>query len=725
MGSIIFALKDSKGYVTKWNSPTSSHADVTAVDYTQTWTLPDGTKFTTDRRITVSNLVMVYAYRTNTLSSTLPTTWTKANAKIYMQNPKDSALMEYDPSTTMGFTSAKNININMASNWWYNTPDTSEDGKIYCVIDIDSGLPATTYTVKSTLENITFENEVSTIKQNTAFSFVFNANEGYQIDTLTCNIGTVAISSDKLSAVITGTATTNIVITGSASELPKQYTVDYTLIDMVCDNPITTITENEDFTLTFSPNTGHEITTLTCNIGTVTIAEDKQSATITGTATENIVITGTATQIKAVYAIGYSLTNMSCVSPIYSIVEGTEFNLYFTADSGFVIDSLTTTLGEVEIAEDKKSATITGVATDNISIVGSASKEKHYVKITGSFNNCYCSYADGEVIDTTKPCEIIANTGYVFPTKLMYSYTAVIDGENVTKYATIDMNGYRLVLDFVFDDVEATIILDSEYTAEKEVDKISDFVDAYCVDNSIIQQLAGVRFLQITSSTGDVSFLDMGQFIVGLYALPLGVPDKLVTATKAIKLGYKSTNVTAPIINGYKWEYDLGVINIPATYNNGYDFVNTDVFLNVPYFGRIEVPSYLVGYEITIKILFDCYSGNGTLVIENNFTKSAIEMRTQKIVTDVPYIQTGMDTVFNKLGNTNVNPLINKCFVEVIRNTPYQTDNTFGKKVDEIVVIGSVQGYAEFNECLIKSSTATDTELDTIARLLNSGVIIA
>lgn len=721
--NVWFCTNEDKEYIKTWTPPSSLYNTAYSSSYNKTWNLPDGSTFQTTRRVFVGNIYAVYAYRINNFTTNLPATWDKTKAKIYMQNADESSLSEYDSSTILGFTSAKKLNINLAYDVWKETP-TNEDGTVYVILDVMSGFPKEKYTVTTTLDNITFDNSVSEIEADSSFTFNFTAKTGYQINTLTSNIGTINISEDKLTATITGTATTNITITGTSSIIPKKYNVDYSLTNMVCDNPTSELTENESFTFTFSANEGNEIESLTSNIGNVVISQDKKTASITGVATNNISIVGLAKQVVTTYTIAYNLDNMQCVSPIYVIEENKEFNLYFTANENCIIDSLTSSLGVIEIASDKKSATITGVATDNIVITGIANKEKHYIKITGVLNNCYCNYEDNEELDNNKSCEIIALTGYIFPVKLMYSYTAVINGENVTKYANVSGDGYRLTFDFVFDNIEANIILDGIYTAEKEIDKISDFVDVFAVDNSIIKQLAGNRFLQITASTGDISYIDMGQFIVGLYVLPLGIPENLITSTKIIKMGYLSTSITAPIINGYKWIYDLGTIKIPSTYNNSYDYINTDIYLNVPFFGRIEIPSYLVGYTINISIVFDCYSGNGTLLVSNTFTNSNIEVRTQRIVTDVPYVQTNLNAIFNKLSNTNITPLIDCCFIEVIRNTPYTIDESFGYKVDENVVIGSVSGYAEFSECLIKSEIATDTEINTIKRLLNEGVII-
>lgn len=420
------------------------------------------------------------------------------------------------------------------------------------------------------------------------------------------------------------------------------------------------------------------------------------------------------------------LENITFENAVNEVDENSDFTFNFSANQGYQIDTLATNLGTVNIASDKLTATITGKATGDIIIEGSANLipiEKHYVQISGTLNNCYCSYENNEEINPTKPCEIIANSGYIFPTQISYPYTAIINDIEVVKYATVIDNGYRLHFDFSFNSNISTIILNGEYTAVKEVDNISDFVNTYYVTKQTLKELAKKRFLKLSSESG-VTYVDLGEFIVGLYVLPLGVPKVLITNEQNIKLGYQDSKVPANVINAYKWEYDLGVITIPAKYNNAYDFLKTEVFLNAPFFDQQELPIYTIGHDLHIKMLFDCYSGCGTLLVKDTFTNSYIVNKTQKIVIDVPYVQTGLNTVFNKLGNTNINPLIDTCFVSVIRNTPYNNDNEYGKNINASVVIGSVQGYAEFSKSTIISTIATDTELEMINRLLANGVYI-
>lgn len=421
-----------------------------------------------------------------------------------------------------------------------------------------------------------------------------------------------------------------------------------------------------------------------------------------------------------------TLDNITFKNAVSEVDENSDFTFNFSANQGYQIDTLTTNLGTVNIASDKLTATITGKATGDIIIEGSANLipiEKHYVQISGTLNNCYCSYENNEEINPTKPCEIIANSGYIFPTQISYPYTAIINDIEVVKYATVIDNGYRLHFDFSFESNISTIVLNGEYTAVKEVDNISDFVNTYYVTKQTLKELAKKRFLKLSSESG-VTYVDLGEFIVGLYVLPLGIPKILITSEQNIKLGYQDSKVPANVINAYKWEYDLGVITIPAKYNNAYDFLKTEVFLNAPFFDQQELPIYTIGHDLHIKMLFDCYSGCGTLLVKDTFTNSYIVNKTQKIVIDVPYVQTGLNTVFNKLGNTNINPLIDTCFVSVIRNTPYNNDNEYGKNINASVVIGSVQGYAEFSKSTIISTIATDTELEMINRLLANGVYI-
>lgn len=705
-----------------WQPPTTSAEPATAYDYKRNFTTPDGV-IETNRAIDVKNLLNVYVYRTQAITSNLHKVkgFSKANCKLYIKVAGDSAFTKLSSVNDLGVSSNGIVRINC--NKYNSSGSQPSSGSINVILDIDSGYPASKVKVTPTLDNITFENAVNEVDENSDFTFNFSASAGYEIATLTTNIGAVNIATNKLTATITGKATSDIVINGSARLIPIKHNITYNLNHITCTNQINEIMENEQFNLHFVSDSGFEITELTSNIGTITVAQDKLSADIVGVATTDIMINGTATQVQKIYTVTYNLNNITCTNPVNTVVENESFDLSFIPVSGYTIETLTSNIGTITIADNKKSATIVGIASDNIVITGSSTLEKHYVKISGTLNNCYCSYENNEEISSIKPCEIIANSGHVFPAQIRYPYIAIINDVEVVKYATVIDNGYRLKFDFSFDSGISTIILNGEYTAVKEVDSISDFVNTYYVTKQTLKELAKTRFLKLSSESG-VTYVDLGEFIVGLYVLPLGIPKILITSEQNIKLGYEDSKVSANVINAYKWEYDLGTIQIPTKYNNAYDFIKTEIFFNAPFFDQQELPIYTIGHDLHITMLFDCYSGSATLLVKDTFTNSYIVNKTQKIVIDVPYVQTGLNTVFNKLGNTNINPLIDTCFVNVIRNTPYNNDNEYGKNLNASVVIGSIQGYAEFSKSTVISTIATDTELDMINRLLANGVYI-
>lgn len=644
--NLYFYIKDSKKKITLWKSPNSDIESVKPIDYTRTFNLPNGETITTNQLIQIRNILYYDVYIIQSLTSDLRqgANFNRENCKIYMQLPEDSTYTEYSSTEDFGISSTGIVRVNC--NKYNSLGKQPSSGSYWVILDIDSGYSSSKMKVTTTLDNITFENSVSEVDENSDFTFNFSANQGYEIDTLTSNIGSVNIAVNKL------------------------------------------------------------------------------TATITGKATDNIIINGSATQVQPIYTVTYNLNNITCTNPINTVVENGSFNLSFVPASGYKIETLTSNIGVVTIAENKKSAAIEGIASGNIVITGSSTLEKHYVKISGTLNNCYCSYENNEEINPTKPCEIIANSGYIFPVQIRYPYTAIINDVEIVKYATVIDNGYRLNFDFSFDSGVSTIVLNGDYTAVKEVDNISDFVNTYYVTKQTLKELAKTRFMKLSTESG-ATYVDLGEFIVGLYVLPLGIPKTLITSKQNIKLGYEDSKVPANVINAYKWEYDLGVITIPTKYNNAYDFIKTEVFLNAPFFDQQELPVYTIGHDLHITMLFDCYSGSATLLVKDTFTNSYIVNKTQKIVIDVPYVQTGVNTVFNKLGNTNINPLIDTCFVSVIRNTPYNNDdNEYGKNLNANVVIGSIQGYAEFSKSTVISTIATDTELEIINRLLANGIYI-
>ena len=167
------------------------------------------------------------------------------------------------------------------------------------------------------------------------FTIHYTANDGYLIESLTSNIGTVTIADNKKSAVLTGSATENIVVEGVA-KIPATptYTYTETLQNIVSDGA-TSYNEGDTFTIHYTANDGYLIESLTSNIGTVTIADDKRSAVLAGSATENIVVEGVATEYGTILITG-SFVHCSCNYSNGETISPSKPRLEIVADDGFI-----------------------------------------------------------------------------------------------------------------------------------------------------------------------------------------------------------------------------------------------------------------------------------------------------------------------------------------------------------------------------------------------------
>lgn len=159
-----------------------------------------------------------------------------------------------------------------------------------------------------------------------------------------------------------------------------KYTVTAKLDGVTADptNP-TEVEENTEFTLKYTAKSGYKIDKATCNIGTVNIAQNKLSVTITGTATENITVNVSATQY---ISVTLNLTNIKRTKGYDSYEYGSLISMEFAADDGYTIDTLSGNYGSVTINPGKKTATLTATALKDLVVTGTGKYEPKTYKAT-------------------------------------------------------------------------------------------------------------------------------------------------------------------------------------------------------------------------------------------------------------------------------------------------------------------------------------------------------
>lgn len=587
------------------------------------------------------------------------------------------------------------------------------------LITYGGATPVVKYTVTETLSHMSSDAPAE-LKENEKFTFNYNVEPGFEIQSLTSNIGTVNIKTNKKGATITGTATENIVINGVAVEEVTSYTVTENLTHIIAsDSNPTTVNKNASFTLSYTAESGYKITSLTSTVGDVTFNVDHTSATVTGVATANIIVTGEATYQPKTFNVVVEKDAHIVADPSNpeTITEGSSYTFRFTSESGWLISRCTSNYGTATIAEDKKSAT---VVYNNVSatlriVLTSIEEIIPKVVITGTFENASCNYTNGEVISAEKNIIITATSGYEFKNTYHYedngyTYDLVKNLEKTT--LTIDTTKITGLSD---------ITLNDNYIATLPVETIGGFCNLYKVTEKELSQLSKVRFQK--DKTSD-TVVDYGSSITQLYILPLNIPAEIIGDKSNIILGSFDSQVESTLLNNYTVDYDMGSINVPAKYNNAYDFINTTCTLRVPFFNAVALdPENVIGHTISIKFTLDLYSGNVTMNVMSDFTGGIIYSATANIVTQIPFIQKQNNSVVNQLSNV-FKYVISTPVIEVVRNIPYQADNsTFGRETVQVAKLNTVHGYCEVDNVNLVT-LATNDEKDAIISLLKEGVFI-
>lgn len=587
------------------------------------------------------------------------------------------------------------------------------------LITFGGATPVVKYTVTETLSHMSSDAPAE-LEENEQFTFNYNVEPGYEIQSLTSNIGTVNIATNKKSATITGTATGNIEINGVAVEEVTSYTVTENLTHIIAsDSNPTTVNKNASFTLSYTAESGYIITSLTSTVGDVTFNVDHTSATVTGTATANIVVTGEATYQPKTFNVVVEKDAHIVADPSNpeTITEGSSYTFRFTSESGWLISRCTSNYGTANIAEDKKSATVTynNVSATLRIVLTSIEEIIPKVVITGTFENATCNYTNGEVINKEKNIIITATSGYEFKNTYHYedngyTYDLVKNLEKTT--LTIDTTKITGLSD---------ITLNDNYIATLPVETIGGFCNLYKVTEKELSQLSKVRFQKDTTSD---TVIDYGTSITQLYILPLNLPAEIIGDKSNIILGSFDSQVESTLLNNYTVDYDMGAITVPAKYNNAYDFINTTCTLRVPFFNAVALdPENVVGHTISIKFTLDLYSGNVTMNVISDFTGGIIYSATANIVTQIPFIQKQNNSVVNQLSNV-FKYVISTPVIEVVRNIPYQADNsTFGRETVQVAKLNTVHGYCEVDNVNLVT-LATNDEKDSIISLLKEGVFI-
>lgn len=353
------------------------------------------------------------------------------------------------------------------------------------------------------------------------------------------------------------------------------------------------------------------------------------------------------------------------------------------------------------------------------------------IKIVNNVNlvNCYCTYENEEMYSADKELKIVANSGYEFDVGVSYTFNFAIPGDRPSTFNFIN-NITELVLDHSDSSLEEKLLYDGSYVASiilnEDIIAIGGSVpvetniynNIYLVTREELNKLS--NYLYIDS---EGSLVDYERFILSLYSVRFSIPSDSIVEGVNIELGNKQTDIITNTIDRNYINIDMGSIEVNSKYNNVYDYINTEYILHLPYFDKIYLNSeYVVNQTISINGILDLYSGALTINVSSSFIDNIIESRTNLVSNNIPFMQKQTNSIMGSVSSNN-RFNINKPFIEVVRNIPYNTNSIFGNEVIEYGVIGEYEGFIKCENVVLNSS-ATNSEKDEIKHLLGEGVII-
>ena len=210
-------------------------------------------------------------------------------------------------------------------------------------------------------------------------------------------------------------------------------------------------------------------------------------------------------------------------------------------------------------------------------------------------------------------------------------YKPIITGGMVTGYTT-DMNAKSDIDDWeILDNHNIPIIPPSSATGD-DIDEIgiNDFpfnyvgglARYYAIDRFQLDELIS----DFKKSENGIP-LDAGQFVIGLYQLPVDIPSFCTTSQEKIVLGKLETNAVGKKLLTVNRKTHLGEYFISANCGNNFlDYAPyTEIKLYIPFCGMVELPPNLfINSTVSVDMIIDIISGSckGVVMCNNTFYTS-------------------------------------------------------------------------------------------------------
>ena len=447
---------------------------------------------------------------------------------------------------------------------------------------------------------------------------------------------------------------------------------------------------------------------------------DREDGTMVANCYPYLHMQESSTPVPKEYDVVYNLTNCDVSPKPEKMVDGTTYNLTVTPDSGYEIDDsgyVSENIPSIRyydldglVQRGTYSNGVLTVTPTNVSggitvrakAVKSETPTPSEYDVVYNLSNCSVSPKPDKMTDgTTYNLTFNLESGYkydvgpkaVWQDAYAISHEGTLSGNVLTLTPTDVVGSIKIT---------ATAIKDTP-TTEYGTAKV------YRVNDSNMDSIS-------EWAANQAETFDISKYI---YTLRKFFFDVSAETDATIRFGRYDTKVAAKLVENDEFDIDCGTVSIEGVYNNAVDY-DSDIEFYLPFVGPISIPTNRV-MDSTVSLVYHVNVFNGDCVASICVNDIEVGRASGNISYEVPY--TNSESYSKNIGIVQPQYLANLTPSVTISTPIAETTGVIGQR--SIVTIGSLNGFAKFDNIQSLVIDGTKGEIDMIKSLLESGVYIA
>lgn len=397
----------------------------------------------------------------------------------------------------------------------------------------------------------------------------------------------------------------------------------------------------------------------------------------------------------------------------------------FTAENGYVFDH-TGGVDNINTGEfgDEIPATNTNVTHLNnydverdITISLTAHQQKTTtIPIKQNLTNVRSNVTSNEIGRKLNAIQLTADSGYNFQSAIQVLFYAGgtvasefnVDGNNKSDI-TIPLNTNK---ENTITDNMTNIVLTATAT---KIELHVGYEHNYLITDTELSAFSNEKIWNYVGDGQEENY-NVSQYINNLIELPFKVDTP--TTVQPISVGRVTTKTVSHEAKSRFVTLDLGTINVPAKYHNGYDYQNKIIKLYLPFVPPVTIANEnAIEKNIHISYKVDISNGNMTVNLDNDGVLFYTGI--MNVSSELPFLNTLKNTIINKDTHFNDND-IKQPYLVITRETPILNNDYY--PTIERGLLSSYNGSVKATQ--LNNLDIPDNEQGQVNVLLQKGVKI-